>query len=374
MIDIERMRSYFPVTQRWVYLNHAGVSPLSIRVRDAMCGLVDDVVWNGAMNSRTWDRTVRATRQLAADLIGAEPDEIAFVKNTTEGLSFVANGVDWRVGDNVVTVSREFPANVYPWLALRDRGVETRFVEERDYRIALRDIAEAVDDRTRVVSLSSVEFASGFRNDLDAVGELCAKRGILFVVDGIQSLGALRMDVRRSRIHALSADAHKWLLGPEGCGFFYCSREAMERIRVHEVGWLSVVNASDYLNYDLMLRPDAGRFECGTGSTIGIYGLKAALELIFEVGMEVIEARVLALTDVLCERLKRKGYRVLSSRSEREKSGIVIFAADPYDNRTLCRRLREQRIITVPRGVGVRVSPHYYNTEEELEQLVAALP
>lgn len=374
MMDIERVRSYFPVTQRWVYMNHAGVSPLSTRVRDAMGGLLDDVVWNGATNARTWDRAVQETRRLVAGLIGAEPDEIAFVKNTTEGLSFVANGMDWREGDNAVTVSREFPANVYPWLALRGRGVETRFVEERDHRVELDDIAEAMDERTRVVSMSSVEFASGFRNDLDAVGELCAERGVLFVVDGIQSLGALRMDVRCSGVRALSADAHKWLLGPEGCGFFYCSKEALEQLQVHEMGWMSVVNASDYLHYDPTLKTDAGRFECGTRSIVGIYGLKAALELISEVGIGAIEARVLALTDVLCERLESRGYRVLSSRAEKERSGIVVFTGDRRDPRALCRILREQKIITVPRGAGVRVSPHYYNTEDELEEVVAALP
>ena len=309
-MDIDQIRARFPATRHWTYLNHAGISPISTNVRDAMGAFINDVTEHGSGHARKWAETCAEARRSAAQLIHAEPDEIAFVKNTSEGLSFVANGMDWQSGDNVVTANREFPANVYPWLNLRGRGVETRFVEEKEGRIFSEDIERAIDARTRVVSLSTVEFASGFRNDLDAIGALCDERNVLFVVDMIQTLGALTLDVKRSQIGAASAGAHKWLSGPGGIGIFYCAKETMERIKVTEVGWANVTNAHEFLSYDLTFRPDAQRFECGSLAPVLVYGLKAALDLIAEVGIHAIEKRVLMLTDRLCERVKEKrGYQ-----------------------------------------------------------------
>ena len=374
-MNIDQIRARFPATRHWTYLNHAGVSPISTNVRDAMGAFINDVTEHGSGRARKWAETCMEARRLTAQLIHAEPSEIAFVKNTSEGLSFVANGMDWRPGDNVVTANREFPANVYPWLNLRDRGVETRFVEEKEGRIFSEDIERAIDARTRVVSLSTVEFASGFRNDVEAIGALCAERNVLFVVDMIQSLGALTLDVKRCKIGAASAGAHKWLSGPEGIGIFYCAKAAMEQIKVTEAGWANVTDAHAFLSYDLTFRPDAQRFECGSLAPVLVYGLKAALDLIAEVGIQAIEERVLMLTDRLCERVKEKrGYRVFSSRRAREKSGIVIIVSEHYDSQTLHKALLEKRILTAPRGGGVRVSPHYYNTEEELDRVIEALP
>lgn len=374
MIDISNIREEFPVTQNWVYFNHAGVSPVSRRVADAMRGLIGDVETNGAVNGKEWDKTFDETRYLAAELINSDAGEIAFVKNTTEGLSFVANGLDWHQGDNVVVASKEFPANIYPWLYLASKGVETRMVEEKNGRISIEELLNLIDENTRVVSLSSVEFSSGFRNDLETTGEFCKRKGIFFLVDAIQSLGVLNLDVQRCQIDALSADSHKWLLGPEGIGLFYCSKEAMERVKVTEMGWYGVINASDYLSYDMTLLSSARRFECGTLTTVGVYGLKAALELILKIGIQAIEERVLALTDLLCEGLAKKGYPVFSSRHTKEKSGIVSFS-DPQNNpRSIVSILEENRVIIALRDGRIRVSPHFYNTEEEIEKLISLLP
>jgi selenocysteine lyase/cysteine desulfurase len=374
MLDLEAIRAEFPVTRAWVYLNHAGIAPISRRVHRAMRVLLKDVEENGMVNHAAWTETVRRTRISAARMLNAHPAEIAFVKNTTEGILIVANGIRWRNGDNVVLAEKEFPANVYPWLNLERKGVEVRFAREAEGCIPVEEVARQVDGRTRVVSLSSVEFATGYRNDLDALGELCRQRGVLFCVDAIQSLGALPIDVRRSRIDFLSADGHKWLLGPEGTGVFYCGRAAMGKLEVANLGWGGVVDPNDYLNYDATPAPTAERFEPGTLNTAGIYGLRAALDLLLSVGLDRIEARVLALTDLLCEALRRRGYRVHSPRGKSEKSGIVTFSHDRHPAGELLRRLREERVVGAVRDGKVRFSPHFYNTDEEIDRAVRALP
>lgn len=373
-MDIEAIRKEFPIVRNWAFFNHAGVAPISNRAKNSMVAMLEDLTQHGTAHARDWDSTYQRARVRAAELIHADPTEIAFIKNTTEGISFVANGLDWQAGDNLITSDKEFPANTYPWLNLETRGVEVRMVKERDGRIALDDIHRAIDDRTRVIALSYVAFSSGFRNDLESIGKLCEERGILFVVDAIQGLGALQLDVQVSKIDVLSADGHKWLLGPEGCGIFYCARSAMERIRVTEVGWSSVIHADDYLSYDLSLRPDATRFECGTLNTVGICGLDAALALLLEVGIKAIEAHVLSLTDLLCEGLEEKRYTVFSSRRPGEKSGIVSFYSSRHNSPSLSDLLRNHRIVIALRDGRIRVSPHFYNTEWEIEQLVDVLP
>ena len=215
-------REQFPVTQKYIYLNHAGVSPLSLRARDAMQDFLNDAADNGGVNAASWTATVEACRHSAAQLINADPSEIAFMKNTTQGLIIAANGIDWHQCDNIVTTAVEFPANVYPWWSLKERyGVEMRMVQERRGQILTEEIEAAIDARTRVVTISHVEFASGFRNDIAAIGEICRKKGIWFVVDAIQSLGVIDLDVKACNIDILAADGHKWLLAPEGAAIFY---------------------------------------------------------------------------------------------------------------------------------------------------------
>ena len=217
----DEWQTEFPVTKSYIYMNHAGVAPLSRRVRNAMIGFVEDATVNGAVNVESWVETAEACRAVAAQLINANTTEVAFMKNTTQGILIAANGIDWREGDNVVTTAVEFPANVYPWWSLKERyGVETRMVSERNGSIYLDDIVDAIDKRTRVVTISHVEFASGFRNNIKAIGEICQERDIWFVVDAIQSLGAIEVDVKSSHIDILAADGHKWLLAPEGAAIF----------------------------------------------------------------------------------------------------------------------------------------------------------
>jgi selenocysteine lyase/cysteine desulfurase len=291
----------------------------------------------------------------------------------------IANGVDWREGDNVVTADCEFPANVVPWMRIkREFGVEVKMARERDCRLVTEEILNLIDDRTRVVALSFVEFGSGFRNDLAAIGRHCRERDVLFVVDAIQGLGALALDVEACAIDALSADAHKFLLGPEGVALFYVSRRAMEQVKPTVVGWLSVNNPEDYLNYDQPYAPSARRFEAGALNTAGVAGLGEAIELFLQIGLEKIESHLLDLGDYLCERLRERlmdrGYRVASSRRDGEKSAIICLRHEKYSAEELCHLLDDRRIITTPRLGRLRISPHFYNTREEIDRLIEALP
>ncbi len=371
----QRWRSEFPVTERYIYLNHAGVAPLSRRVRDAMVGFVEDATVNGAVNSDVWAEKAEECRVQAAKLINAAPCEIAFMKNTSQGILLAANGIDWRVGDNVVTTAVEFPANVYPWWSLRERyGVETRMVPERDGRIEITEIEAAITDRTRAITISHVEFASGFRNSLEALGALCRERNIWFVVDAIQSLGVIGLDVKAAQIDILAADGHKWLLGPEGAAIFYCAQEKQEQLINTNVGWASVVDPRDFLNYDFTQKPDATRFEEGSYNSVGLYALQAALALLLDVGIRTIEERVSALTAQLMQGLHAKGYRVVTPETKDERAGIVLFESTRHAPDEIIALLKAERIIAAARGSGVRVSPHFYNTALEMAHLLEVLP
>jgi selenocysteine lyase/cysteine desulfurase len=376
MIHWNAIRKEFPVTENYIYFNHAGVSPLSNRVVEAVEDYLAVISEHGIVREASvrFAKTIADTRAKVARLINAEVDEIAFIKNTTQGILIAANGIDWREGDNVVTANVEFPANVYPWLNLERHGVETRFVQERETRISVKDIERMIDHKTRAVAISFVEFASGFRNDLEAIGQICQEKGIFFIVDAIQGLGALDIDVKKCKIHVMSSDGHKWLMGPEGAGCLYCSKEALDKISPNNIGWNSVINASAYLDYDLVLRPDAQRFEEGSLNVMGIYGLGAAVGLILEIGIQNIETRVLTLTDLLIEKLKEKGYQIVSSLVPGERSGIVCFRSRRHSSAELCRRLMDNGIMVSDRARSVRVSPHFYNSEEEIERMIEVLP
>jgi cysteine desulfurase / selenocysteine lyase len=371
-MDWVALRSEFPVTRRWAFFDHAAVAPLSGRAQLAMTDWAAHMTENGDAELSQWERRVEEVRRLFGRLLNTDPHDVAFVKNTSEGIGFVAEGFPWKPGDNVVTAAEEYPSNLYPWMNLAARGVELRQVAGRGNRIEIDDLRAALDNRTRIVTLSSVEFASGFRNDLDDIGSLCRERGILFFVDAIQSLGALPLDVSKSPVDFLSADGHKWLLGPEGAGVFYIRRDLVDQLHATGVGWNSVVGCHDFSRIDFRLKPHAGRWESGTLNVAGIMALGASLELILEIGIPAIAARILELTDYLCETAARAELAVFSSRRPGDKSGIVSIraAGDPRD---LVRKCKNKGIIVNQRAGRIRVSPHCYNSREEMDRLVEIL-
>jgi selenocysteine lyase/cysteine desulfurase len=371
----KEIRSLFPVTENFVYFNHAAVSPLSTRVRDAMNWLIEDVTRNGSYHYFDWCDMYEKVRQSAARLVNAKAHEIAFMRNTSDALSAVANGYNWQRGENVIVSNVEFPTNIYPWMRLcEERNIEVIIVPERDGRIDADEVISRIDERTRMVSLSWVQFSSGFRADLTKIGKACRERDIIFLIDAIQGLGGMHLDVERDYVDAFAADAHKYLLGPEGVALLYVSDRILERIRPTVVGWMSVKNWDNHLNYDLTYQEGALRYECGTLNTAGVYGLGAAIDLFLEVGAEMIQEYLLDLSDYLAESLKAKGYSVFGSRRREETSAIVTCTHPRHTPKELYHLLKEQNIITAPRVGRLRISPHFYNTREEVDRLIAALP
>lgn len=371
----EEIRRLFPVTRNHVYLNHAAVAPISVPVYERMQEYARDLLDHGLVHFREWGAAVKRVRRLAAGFINAGEDEIAFAPSTSAGLSIIANGIPWRHGDNVVTAECEFPANALPWLRLREEhGIEVRLARERGCRLETDEILSLIDSRTRAVALSFVEFGSGFRNDLETIGRYCRERDVIFVVDAIQGLGALGLDVQGYFIDALAADAHKFLLGPDGVALFYVSRRVMDRIRPTVVGWMSVARPDDYFNYDQGLAASARRYEPGALNTAGVVGLGATIELFQATGMGVIENYLIGLGDYLCQSLLEKGYRIESSRRPDEKSAIICCTHPRHSARFLYEELDKRRIVTTPRLGRLRISPHFYNTREEIDELIAALP
>jgi cysteine desulfurase/selenocysteine lyase len=370
-----RTRSFFPVTRDLVYLNHAGVAPISTRVAEALRRYSDEASHRGAFDyASIYDAEVERVRARAALLIGAQRDEIAFVKNTSDGLGQVAAGLDWQRGDQVLTCDLEYPSNVYAWWSLRPRGVETRMLASQAGRLPLERVAEALrNPRVRLLALSSVQFGSGFRADLAALGKLCHEHGVLFCVDAIQSLGCLPLDVAQCHIDFLAADGHKWLLSVEGCGLFFCRRALSERLTPRVVGWRSVTDNLDFDRYHFELQPGAGRFEEGTPNTPGIFALGAAIDLLLELGVPAIGQRVLELTDELCAELPARGAAIASPRGPGQTSGIVAFTLPEEAPARTAARLREKGVFVVARRGCVRASPHFYNSSEDLERLLRAL-
>ncbi len=372
MDNLTSYRVEFPITKSTVYLNHASVSPLPSRTADAMRAVIEDVEVFGLKNYGRWLETVSALRSAAARLVGCGSDEIAITKNTSEGLSFVANGLDWRSGDVVVGIRDEFPANYFPWLRLETRGVRLRWLELRNGRIELEDIDRACDG-ARLLAISYVQYLSGFRLDLDAIGEICRRRNVLLVVDAVQGLGPFPVDVKRSGIHALSASGHKWLLGPEGCGFLFIDGNLMPRVEPVEFGWTNVVG-SDHYSHDPNLLPDARRYECGTLNTVGIHGLQASLELFHEVGVERMAGRIHELAQRTVEGAAAKGYKPMTTRDRVSGSGIVTIRKEGVDSAAAVRNLSDEGISTAQRFGWIRVAPHFYNSEADIDALLERLP
>ncbi len=366
-MDVATARSAMPITQNRIYLDHAAVGPLSGPCRDAMVDAARDICEEGSTHLPQWWEAGDRGRSAFARLIGAGEDEIAYIKSTSQGLLLAANGLPLGEGDRVVVCRGEFPANVYPWLALRRKGVETRFLDPIGGRITVDLIREGLDDTVKVVALSYVQFGTGFRTDLDSIGSLCRERGITFVVDVIQGVGAMPLDVSRTPIDMAAANGHKWMLGPEGVGFVYCRRELLDTLEPVHVGWLSVTDAMDFTEYDLTLRPDARRFEEGAPQTIPAAGLAASVEMLAGWGVEWISSRILELTDVVIEEAERRGFEVLTPTARREeRSGIVIASLGEVDHQVIADALRPRGVNVSTRGGGLRFSPHAYNTVDEV--------
>lgn len=370
-MDPLEARDLFPLTGKYIHMNHAGDAPMSERVRAAVERVLEARV-NEPYRDR-WSQDAAAdVRKLVGRLINAPADCIALTRSTAHGMSVLAQGLDWRPGDNVVGASGEYPANVYPWMALHERGVEYRQARPVDGRVTAASVFELVDDRTRVVALSHVEFWNGFRVDIDTIGAECRRRGIVFAVDVMQSAGALRLDMSRMPVDFCAAGSGKWLMGTAGIGFCYSCPELLERIRPVIVGVLSVIGHDRYFEYDLKFPPTAQRFEESVVSLLDTAAFGAALELLLEVGPDVIERRVLDLSRRLAHGLAGSGCEMVEPwpRAESESSGIVSFRRPGTSALSVLRDLNAAHVVARTHSDFVRLSPHFYNTEEEVDRVL----
>lgn len=337
------------------------------------CAASGDVLWP------SWSAEIETCRQLAAATIGAEPTEVALVPNTTFGIGLVAEGFPWEPGDNVLVPANEFPSNLHPWRNLERRGVRLKTLEpDPQGRLDLDRLADAIDSRTRIVSLSWVGFASGFRVDVGTVAEICHDRGALFFLDAIQGMGVFPLDVRRDGVDFLAADGHKWMLGPEGAGIFFVRHELLDRLAPLNVGWNSVGGAGSFRADEMRLKESAGRYEGGTLNVAGFLGLSASLKLLRDWGLGTdasgVADRVLKITDFACERLVSIGAEIFSPRyAESEKSGIVSFSVAGPEPSDVRRKCLDAGVVLSVREGRLRIAPHAYNDEADVERLISAL-
>jgi len=367
MLDPSPYRQLFPISERYAYFNHAGVSPVNTRAIAAM----------QSFNEKTADLPIGEffeeiaaqlldLRQRFATLINARSvDEIVLMPNTASGINTAALSLPLRPGDNVLVLDGDYPANIYPWMNLAHRGVLTKIVPARNGGLDLDLLEARIDSHTRVIAMSTVVFATGFRNDIEGVGRICKQRGIFLVVDGIQSLGALPFDVQAANVDFLAAGSQKWLMGPIGGGFLYVRRELLDELVAGPyVGAASVVDSQNFLDYNFTLLPTAERFSLGSSGIVNQLGTRASLTLIQEIGIEQVGKRVLMLAGVAIGDLQERGYRLAADTAPERRSGIVIVeVADPT---ATCARLEEAGIVCIPRGKGFRIAPHFYNTEQEI--------
>lgn len=364
----------FPHEPGLIYLNHAGVAPLPRRAAEAVRAFAAEAATRGARNYPRWLAVEASLRQRLARLLGTpSSDDIALVKNTSEGLSMVAYGLDWQPGDAVIINNHEFPSNRIVWESLAQRfGVEVRDVDLDAAPTPEDALIDALDARARLLAVSSVQFGSGLRMDLVRLAQACRSNGTLLCVDAIQSLGALRLDVASLQADFVIADGHKWMLGPEGLGVFYSRPEARERLKLTQYGWHMVEQAGDFDRRAWEVASSARRFECGSPNMLGIHALEASLALLEEVGLAEVEARVLANARLLIEMIAAQPRLELMSPPHPERhAGIVTFRVIDRDSRDVFRHLQEQGVVCALRSGGIRFSPHFYNTQSQLEEALA---
>ncbi|MDH5375092.1 MAG: aminotransferase class V-fold PLP-dependent enzyme [Candidatus Bathyarchaeota archaeon] len=349
-------------------MNHAAQSPLPKPVADAVRKYVNDSS-NFGTTSIEWNDD---GKPFFAKLIGANPKQIAFIENTSVGLNIVANVLSYPHGSKIVTTDLEYPSVVYPWLR-KSLGVKVRYVRNVNGKISLEDVEKAVDDKTVAIAISHVEYVNGFRHDLGALGEIAHEHGAYLIVDAIQSAGAMQIDVKRHDVDFLMSACYKWLLSPPGAGYLYVKEELIEKFEPPFVGWASVkpevFETIDFFDiWSMRLSETASRFEVGSPSFISLIGATEALKMLLDIGVEKIEKRILKLTDHLIEAVKDLGYELQTPEEPQYRSGIVNFKIDKP--KEVAEKLNKKGIVVSARSHGIRVSPHFYNTEEEIDKLI----
>jgi cysteine desulfurase/selenocysteine lyase len=365
-MDWNKYRSYYPHLNEQIYLNHAAIAPTNILAREAIHGFIDNRLHK---HIEFWPDMMEKKNNfisLIGSLIHAPSDNIALTMNTSSGLNILTLGLNWKAGDRILLNDFEFPSNVIPFLNLRRLGVEIDFVQHRDGAILVDDIIEHIHPRTRLLSISFVEFLNGFRNDLRVISEICHQHDIIFSVDAIQGLGALQMNVKQMGIDFLSCGGHKWLMWPASVGFVYIAPRIFDQVYPTQAGWLGLETPFDFFNYDQPFAPTAQRFETGAYNVMGIMGATATLEMMIEIGPQLIENKILSNTNYLIEKLERKGFQLFTKKEDNHRSGIVTFYHHKAEQ--LFDFLKEHKVTISLREGKIRVSPHFYNDFSDLDR------
>ncbi len=370
------IRKFFPAAENYTYLNSAAVAPLPTIAVEAVTKQLRDVSEHASVNFGDWVATKNRARAIIAQMLHVKPEQIAFMRNTSDGFSTIAAGLKWRKGDNIVTFEKEFPANFYPWRRVRDDfEVELRQCPERNGRIETDEFINLIDANTKLVSISAVQYASGFRADLERIGEAARKVDALFAVDIIQALGTTPFDLNALKVDIAAGASHKWLCSPEGCGILFLSDRARERVEPTLVGWISVEETWDFEDTEQNYKPNALAWETGTGCSSLFYGLEQSAKLLIETGAKNIYDYLEELTDYLCEILPTENYEIVSSRAKNEKSQIVCFKhRGGLTPSKIAEHLQNEKIIVSPRNDRIRIAPHFFNNREDIEKLAAHLP
>jgi selenocysteine lyase/cysteine desulfurase len=365
----------FPLTDALIYLNHAAVAPWPKRTSAAVIKFAEQNTRYGSHFYLDWlNKEAELRTQLQVLLNAPSSDDIALVKNTSEALSFVAYGLDWQSGDNIVSSNEEFPSNRLPWESLANQGVEFRQADLHSADSPENALFALIDSNTRLLTISSIQFATGLRMDLEKIGAFCKQRDILFCIDAIQSIGAVQFDVQACQADFVMADGHKWMFGPEGLGVFYTTPEARDKLKLTQFGWHMMKDIHNYENQPWEVHPTARRFECGSPNMLGIHALSTSLSLLLETGMDVVESLVLEKADYLKAEIdKNEQLILLSQRHAPLKSGIIVFKHRTVANEVLYKYLQDNGVVCAMRGGGIRFSPHFYNTNEEMDRALGLI-
>ncbi len=372
--DINHYRSLFPYLKSgMIYLDHASVGPFSKLVSDVLNEYLRKKSETELNVVFDFVKVVVEAKERIGRLINSQKERIAFTDSTSNGLNILAAGLEWKSGDRILLTDIEFPANAYPFLNQKRHGVEVDFVKNRNGRIQPEDVEKAITPRTRLFSVSHVQFLQGFRSDLAALGEICRNKGVIFCVDAIQSAGVVPIDVQSMKIDFLACGCQKWLLAPEGTAFVYVSEDTQERIRQAYLGWTSISDFfNDFFRYRLEIDPTARRFEHGTLNFAGIFGAHASIGMLLDIGIPNILSHVEALTQFAVDQLSTRGVEVLTPAEPASRGGIVSFR--PQKAQQLFETFKNERITVSLREGCIRLSPHFYNTRDEMERAIALVP
>lgn len=373
-MDVKKARTLFPSVSNQLYLNHAASSPFSLRVEEALSNYLRRRI-DG--NPDDYKRDLRETTDLRSDLaslLRTSADRIALTSNTSHGLNIIASGLSWKKGDQILLSDMEFPANVYPFLNTQKYGTEVVRIPSDSGRITPGDFQNYITDHTRLISVSYVQYLTGYRADLQAIGDLCKKRNILFVIDAIQGLGALPLSLTEIPCDAVACGGHKWLMSPKGTGFLYLSRDLQNSLEMAHFGWMSVKNPFEFSNFDQGPDPTARRYELATPNQLGTYGMHAAVRLLLEIGLEHIERHILDITGYLREQLSHIGCDVLTSFPDQERAGILLFTCgEAKENHRIFQALLKKKVTISFREGYLRVAPHFYNNRSDMDLFIETL-